>query len=203
MRKNHARLQLPAMSCSCCHWLGYTPLSHSSTSISLLWQMLLKYQCFLSLRTSIFQSNEQHQARVNSRMSCLAPEHKIWEIFHGYNPHTQFCCSTHECLERSEKVEKHYLPFRYKIYCQEALFVIHFFNHWLGFVHNRSDNDLQILDNDKLTLHLLHHNQFDTSIKLMQVNQRDEQKGNTRTGWNRYVQLPMLSSLALSSYRSC
>lgn len=37
----------------------------------------------------------------------------------------------------------------------------------------------------------------------MQVNQRDEQKGNTWTGWNRYVQLPMLSSLALSSYRSC
>lgn len=104
----------------------------------------LKYQCFLSLRTSIFQSNEQHQARVNSRMSCLAPEHKIWEIFHGYNPHTQFCCSTHECLERSEKVEKHYLPFRYKIYCQEALFVIHFFNHWLGFVHNISDNDLHM-----------------------------------------------------------
>lgn len=50
-------------------------------------------------------------------MSCLAPEHKIWEIFHGYNPDTQLRCSTHECLERSEKVEKHYLPFRYKIYC--------------------------------------------------------------------------------------
>lgn len=33
-----------------------------------------------------------------SRISCLALAEKIWEIFHGHNPHTQLCYSSHKCM---------------------------------------------------------------------------------------------------------
>ena len=39
-----------------------------------------------------------HQTRVNGRISCLALAEKIWQIFHGCNPHTQLCCSSHKCM---------------------------------------------------------------------------------------------------------
>ena len=34
----------------------------------------------------------------NSKISCLALTEKIWQIFHGHNPHTQLCCSSHKCM---------------------------------------------------------------------------------------------------------
>ena len=33
----------------------------------------------------------------NSKITCLAMAEKIWLIFHGRNPHTQRCCSSHKC----------------------------------------------------------------------------------------------------------
>ena len=57
---------------------------------------LLNCQYVLFLKTSIFQSI--HTKRVNGRISCLALAEKIWQIFHGRNPHTQLCCSSHKCM---------------------------------------------------------------------------------------------------------
>ena len=34
----------------------------------------------------------------NSKITCLAMAEKIWQIFHGRNPHTQRCCSSHKCM---------------------------------------------------------------------------------------------------------
>ena len=34
----------------------------------------------------------------NSKITCLAMAEKIWHIFHGRNPHTQRCCSSHNCM---------------------------------------------------------------------------------------------------------
>ena len=59
---------------------------------------LLNCQYVLFLQTSIIQSTKQHQTRVNGRTSCLALAEKIWQIFHGRNPHTQLCCSSHKCM---------------------------------------------------------------------------------------------------------
>ena len=58
---------------------------------------LLNCQYVLFLQTSIIQSTK-HQTRVNGRISCLASAEKIWQIFHGRNPHTQLCCSSHKCM---------------------------------------------------------------------------------------------------------
>ena len=40
-------------------------------------------------------SNPPNTKRV---ISCLALAEKIWQIFHGRNPHTQLCCSSHKCM---------------------------------------------------------------------------------------------------------
>ena len=34
----------------------------------------------------------------NSKITCLAMAEKIWQIFHGRNPHTQCCCSSHKYM---------------------------------------------------------------------------------------------------------
>ena len=43
-------------------------------------------------------SNPPNTEQVNGRISCLALAEKIWQIFHGRNPHTQLCCSSHKCM---------------------------------------------------------------------------------------------------------
>ena len=50
--------------------------------------------CFFKLQSSNPPNNKQ----VNGRISCLALAEKIWQIFHGCNPHTQLCCSSHKCM---------------------------------------------------------------------------------------------------------
>ena len=37
-----------------------------------------------------------HQTRVSGRISCLAEQ--IWQFFHGHNPHTPLCHSSHKCM---------------------------------------------------------------------------------------------------------
>ena len=34
----------------------------------------------------------------NSKISCLALAEKFYQIFHGCNPHTHLCCSSHKCM---------------------------------------------------------------------------------------------------------
>ena len=44
------------------------------------------------------RSSKHEWVNSNSKISCLALAEKIWQIFHGRNPHTQLCCSSHKCM---------------------------------------------------------------------------------------------------------
>ena len=44
------------------------------------------------LQTSIIQSTKQ------TKRSCLALLVKVCQIFHGYSPHPELCCSSHKCM---------------------------------------------------------------------------------------------------------
>ena len=56
----------------------------------------------------------------NSKITCLAMAEKIWQIFHGRNPHTHRCCSSHKCMFLTNGATKQAFQ-RYNIYCPKAL----------------------------------------------------------------------------------
>lgn len=60
---------------------------------TLLWLLFVKL-IVLNGRYVLFLQTSIHQTR--SRKCCLTE--KIWTVFHGYYPHTQFCCSAHKYL---------------------------------------------------------------------------------------------------------
>lgn len=57
-----------------------------------------------------------------STISCLALAEKVWQVFHGHNPHSQLCCSTHKCILLTNVVtfsgSKQAFQ-RYRIYCKK------------------------------------------------------------------------------------
>ena len=78
--------------CCGCVWFFYTLLR--LLFVKLMNCLIANTSCFFKLQSS----NPPYTKRVNGRISCLALAEKIWQIFHGRNPHTQLCCSSHKCM---------------------------------------------------------------------------------------------------------